>query len=136
MQISVHTQIKAPISRVWRAYTSPSDIVCWNAASDDWHTPAAEVDLREGGNFCFRMESKDGKFGFDFSGTYTKIVVDELIEYSIADDRKVTVEFSKTAEGSAVRVSFEAESTHTEEQQRDGWQAILDNFKKHVESRY
>ena len=131
MQIVVETTIAAPIADVWRAYTTPEDIKKWNAASDDWHTTAAVVDLREGGKFSSRMEAKDGSFGFDFEGTYTKIVTNELIAYTM-DDRDATVAFVQNPSEVKVSVTFEAESTHSIDQQRDGWQAILDNFKKHV----
>ena len=131
MKITVQTTIAAPIEKVWRAYTTPEDIVQWNAASEDWHTPSASVDLREGGAFCSRMEAKDGSMGFDFAGTYTKIVEHELIETSFGD-RAARAEFLQEAEGVVVRVSFDAEETHSIEQQREGWQAILDSFARYV----
>lgn len=133
--ITVDTLIAAPIDTVWRAYTTPDDIKQWNAASDDWHTTAAAVDLRVGGSFSSRMEAKDGSFGFDFAGTYTKIVTHELIEYSLGDHRAVRVTFDQTPAGVHVRVTFGAEATHSIEQQRAGWQAILNNFAKHVARR-
>lgn len=131
--IAVETTVSAPIAKVWRDYTSPEAIVKWNAASDDWHTTTATVDLREGGAFSSRMEAKDGSMGFDFAGTYTKIVENELIEYAFGD-RTATVEFLSAAEGVTVRVTFVPETTHSVDQQRYGWQAILDNFKKYVEA--
>ena len=134
MKISVETTVAAPIEQVWRAYTTPEDIKQWNAASDDWHTTAATVDLRVGGAFSSRMEAKDGSMGFDFAGTYTKIVEHELIEYSFGD-RAAQVEFAETPNGVRVHVSFDGESTHSIEQQREGWQAILNNFARHVEAR-
>lgn len=133
MKITVATLARAPIETVWSAYTSPEDIKQWNAASDDWHTTAATVDLREGGAFSSRMEAKDGSFGFDFAGTYTKIVPHERIEYTFGD-RTAVVEFVTGAQGITVRVSFDAEETHSIDQQRDGWQAILNNFAKHVQA--
>lgn len=132
MNITVETTVAAPVEAVWRAYTTPDDIKQWNAASDDWHTTAAAVDLRVGGAFSSRMEAKDGSFGFDFAGTYTAVVPHRLIEYSFGD-RTAKVEFTETGKGVAVRVSFDAETTHSIEQQRDGWQAILNNFARHVE---
>ena len=132
MEIVVETTVRAPIERVWQAYTSPDDIVQWNAASDDWHTTRSSVDLRVGGAFSSRMEAKDGSFGFDFAGTYTDIVPHRLIEYSFGD-RTATVEFTETPDGVIVRVSFDAEPTHSVEQQQAGWQAILDNFARHVQ---
>ena len=134
MQITVETLVKAPIAAVWSAYTTPDDIKQWNTASDDWHTTQSSVDLREGGAFSSRMEAKDGSLGFDFSGTYTKIVSHALIEYSFGD-RVGLVEFLNGTQGVTVRVSFDAESTHPVEQQRQGWQSILNNFAKHVEAR-
>lgn len=133
MKITVETIVKAPVEAVWRAYTTPDDIKQWNAASADWHTPAASVDLRVGGAFCWRMEAKDGSMGFDFAGTYTNIVEHERLEYTFGD-RTATVEFAQRPEGVGVRVTFDAESTHSVEQQRAGWQAILDNFARHVEA--
>lgn len=134
MKITVETSIKASIDKVWAAYTTPDDIKQWNTASDDWHTTSASVDLREGGAFSSRMEAKDGSFGFDFAGTYTKIVNNALIEYSFGD-RIGLVTFVPGENGVTVSVTFDAENTHPEEQQRQGWQAILNNFAKHVEAK-
>ena len=133
MKITVETIVAAPIEKVWRAYTTPQDIKRWNAASDDWHTTAAAVDLRPGGAFSSRMEAKDGSMGFDFAGTYTKVVKHKLIEYSFGD-RTAQVEFAEGSKGVGVRVTFDSESTHSVEQQREGWQAILKNFARHVEA--
>jgi uncharacterized protein YndB with AHSA1/START domain len=134
MNISVDVHVSAPVAIVWDAYTTPADIMKWNAASDDWHTTSASVDLREGGLFCSRMEAKDGSFGFDFAGTYSVIKLHERIEY-VFGERKAKVEFLPDHDGVTVRVSFDAESTHPLEQQRAGWQAILNNFAKHVANR-
>jgi uncharacterized protein YndB with AHSA1/START domain len=134
MNIIIETTVKAPIDIVWRAYTSPEDIIQWNAASDDWHTTSSSVELRVGGTFSSRMEAKDGSFGFDFAGTYTKIVLHELIEY-VFDNRSASVEFMQTNNGVKVRITFVAETEHTIEQQEEGWQAILNKFAKHVEAK-
>lgn len=134
MQITVEANVNAAIAEVWRAYTTPDDIVKWNAASDDWHTPRASVDLREGGDFCWRMEAKDGSVGFDFEGTYTEIVEHKVIAYAFGD-RQARVDFADGPRGVNVRVSFDAEATHSIEQQRAGWQAIIDNFARHVEAK-
>jgi len=134
MKIAVETIVAAPIELVWQAYTDPEDIKKWNAASEDWHTPSATVDLREGGKFSSRMEAKDGSMGFDFAGTYTKIVPNELIAYSFGD-RTAQVEFKPDPKGVRVHVTFDAESEYPPEQQRDGWQAILDSFARHVEAK-
>jgi uncharacterized protein YndB with AHSA1/START domain len=133
MKITVETTVHAPVAKVWRAYTTPGDIKKWNAASDDWHTTKASVDLRDGGSFSSRMEAKDGSFGFDFAGTYIKVVPNALIEYTFGD-RVGVVEFVQGADGVTVRVSFDAENQFTVEQQRQGWQAILNNFSRHVQS--
>jgi uncharacterized protein YndB with AHSA1/START domain len=133
MKITVETLIHAPVAKVWNAYTTPEDIVQWNAASDDWHTTKSTVDLREGGGFSSRMEAKDGSFGFDFAGTYTKVVPKQLIEY-VFGDRTGTVEFIEGANGVTVRVTFDAETENPVDLQRDGWQSILNKFTQHVEA--
>lgn len=133
MDITVEKLVKAPIAKVWSAYTTPADIKQWNAASDDWHTTQSVVDLRVGGQFSSRMEAKDGSFGFDFAGTYTRVEPQTLIAYTFGD-RAAVVEFLPVAEGVNVRVTFGAEAQNPVEMQRSGWQAILDNFAKHVEA--
>ncbi len=132
MQITVQTFVRAPIERVWLAYTTPDDIVQWNAASPDWHTTRAAVDLRVGGAFSSRMEAKDGSVGFDFAGTYTRVEAHRLIEYAFGD-RVASVSFMPGDGGVTVAVVFEAETTFPPEQQRGGWQAILDNFARYAE---
>jgi uncharacterized protein YndB with AHSA1/START domain len=132
-KITVEARVAAPMRDVWRAYTTPEDIKRWNAASDDWHTTAAAVDLRVGGSFSSRMEAKDGSLGFDFGGTYTKIRENALIEY-VFGDRVARVDFHDLSGEVTVRVTFDSEPTHALEQQRQGWQAILDNFARHVEA--
>lgn len=134
MKIVVSTIVAAPIHEVWRAYTTPEDIKLWNTASADWHTTAASVDLRPGGMFSSRMEAKDGSFGFDFAGEYTKVVPHQLIEYAFGD-RVGVVEFAQGVQGVTVTVTFDSESTHAEDQQRTGWQAILDSFARHVKGK-
>jgi uncharacterized protein YndB with AHSA1/START domain len=130
--ITVEADIAAPIADVWRAWTTPADIKQWNAASADWHTTQSTIDLRVGGTFSSRMESKDGSMGFDFAGTYTKVIPHSLIE-STFGGRVLIVEFVPAADGITVRETFDAEPTQSIEQQRTGWQAILNNFKRHVE---
>jgi uncharacterized protein YndB with AHSA1/START domain len=132
-KITVETTVAAPIEKVWAAYTTPNDIKQWNAASDDWHTTSATVDLRVGGAFSSRMEAKDGSMGFDFAGTYTQVEKNRLIEYAFGD-RLAQVTFDNTPQGVRVQVTFDSESTHSEEQQRAGWQAILHNFTRYVEA--
>ncbi len=134
MKIVVSTVVNAPLQEVWRAYTSPQDIMLWNAASPDWHTTAATVDLRPGGTFSSRMEAKDGSFGFDFAGEYTRVVPLEVIEYTFGG-RVGLVEFKPSVSGVQVQVTFDSEPSHSEAQQREGWQAILDNFARHVSRR-
>jgi len=131
MKITVSTLVAAPIAEVWRAYNSPDDIKIWNTASPDWHTTASTVDLRVGGKFSSRMEAKDGSFGFDFAGEYTKVVPPNLLEYKFGG-RIGLVEFSEETPGVKVTVTFDGEDSHSEEQQRAGWQAILDNFARHI----
>jgi uncharacterized protein YndB with AHSA1/START domain len=133
MKITVETHVKAPIDTVWRAYTSPEHVTKWNAASDDWHCPRATSDFRVGGQFNSRMEAKDGSMGFDFAGTYTNIVKHKRIEYTFGD-RTAAVEFAPDKTAVALRVTFDSEPTHSLDQQRDGWQAILNKFARYAES--
>jgi len=132
MKIIVETIVNAPIENVWHTYNSPEHIVKWNTASEDWHTTSSSVDLRVGGKFSSRMEAKDGSFGFDFAGTYTKVIENKLIEYSFGE-RTAKVEFSEVSTGVKVRVEFESEETHSIEQQQQGWQAILNSFTRYTE---
>ena len=132
MKITVERQVAAPVEAVWRAWTTPEDIVLWNAASADWHTTSASVDLRVGGGFRSRMEAKDGSMGFDFEGTYTTIEPTRLIEAAFGD-RTLRVEFVPGPDGTLVRETFDAEDEFPVEQQRAGWQAILERFARHVE---
>ena len=134
MKITVEVFVKAPMEVVWSAWTTPEDIMKWNAASDDWHTTRATVDLREGGTFSSRMEAKDGSVGFDFAGTYTKVVKHAELESALGD-RTLLVEFITAPDGVTVRETFDAEPTHSIEQQRAGWQAILNRFAHHVEAK-
>jgi len=134
MKITVQSLVKAPIAEVWRAYVIPADIMQWNAASDDWHTPHAAVDLRVGGKFLSRMEARDGSMGFDFEGVYTRITEYRDIAYRFGD-REAEVVFTEVPEGVTVKVTFDAEDTHAIQQQSEGWQAILNNFAKYVEGK-
>ena len=131
--IKVQTIIDAPIEHVWKCWTNPEDIVHWNYASDDWHTPKAENNLRVGGSFSYRMEAKDGSMGFDFCGIYDKVFINRQIDYTLGDDRKVSITFSFLNDKTQIVEFFEAEDVNTIELQRGGWQAILDNFKKYTE---
>ncbi|MFM7592359.1 MAG: SRPBCC domain-containing protein [Isosphaeraceae bacterium] len=127
--------MKADIDKVWSTWTTPADINEWNAASDDWHNPRSSNDLRPGGQFSYRMEARDGSFGFDFGGTYTNVILHECIEYVLGDDRKVTVRFDQSDSGVNVIETFEAEDEHTAEMQKQGWQSTLNRFAAYVESK-
>ena len=131
MKIIVSTVVSAPIAEVWRAYNTPEDIKVWNTASPDWHTTSSTVDLCVGGAFSSRMEAKDGSFGFDFAGEFTRVEPHKLIEYTFGD-RIGLVEFVEGANGVTITITFDSETTHPEEQQRAGWQSILDNFARYV----
>lgn len=132
--ITVETVVHSPVEKVWEYWTDPEHIKQWNNASDDWHTPYAENDLRVGGKFVSRMEAKDGSFGFDFGGVYDEVSTNESIAYTLGDGRKVKIAFLRQENDTRVIESFDAEETHTVEMQQAGWQAILDNFKKYAES--
>jgi len=134
LKITVETLVKADLDAVWAAWNNPEDIKRWNTASEDWHTTRSTVDLREGGKFSSRMEAKDGSAGFDFEGTYTRIVPKKAVEYRMSDGREVKVEFVERPGSVLVRETFDAETENTPELQRRGWQAILDHFARHVEA--
>jgi uncharacterized protein YndB with AHSA1/START domain len=132
--ITVQSTINASIEKVWKLWTAPKHVMKWNNASEDWHTPFAENDLKVGRKFKYTMASTDGTMRFDFEGIYTNVVNPSLIEYEMADGRKVKIVFEKDAEGIKVIESFDPETVNPEEMQKNGWQAILDNFKKYVEN--
>ena len=132
--IAVATSVKAGIEKVWQYWTAPEHIMQWNNASPEWHTSYAENDLQAGGKFLFRMEAKDRSFGFDFSGVYDAIMENKLIAYTLDDGRKVIINFSEEGTTTRIMEEFEAETENPTELQKAGWQAILDNFRKHVEN--
>lgn len=133
-RIRVETTVDAPLDQVWAAYVEPEHIVHWNAASDEWHCPRSTVDLREGGHFSSRMEARDGSMGFDFEGTWTAVEPHQRLQYRMDDDRMVDVAFSDGDPGVRVVVEFDAEQENPAEMQREGWQAILDTFRRYVEA--
>jgi uncharacterized protein YndB with AHSA1/START domain len=135
MKVTIETLVKAPLSNVWDTWNSPDDIKQWNTAQDDWHTTRSTVDLREGGKFSARMEAKDGSMGFDFEGTYTRVVPKKVIEFRMADDREVQIEFVERKDGVLVKETFDTENENPVEMQRQGWQAILNSFGRHVEAK-
>ena len=132
--ISIQALINAPVNTVWKFWTIPGDVVKWNNAAEDWLTTTAENDFTPGGKFSYRMEAKDGSFGFDFKGTYSEITTNKLIKYTIDDGRKVEIIFSDLDNKTEITEYFEAENIHSVEMQRSGWQSILFNFKKYAES--
>ena len=132
--ITVESTINAPVAKVWELWSKPEHITQWSNASDDWHTPTAENDLRTGGSFKSRMEAKDGSMGFDFGGTYDEVRDNEYIEYTMGDGRKVKITFKEQENEIEVIETFDAETTNPVDMQKAGWQAILDNFKKYVEA--
>jgi uncharacterized protein YndB with AHSA1/START domain len=133
--ITVAVQVNVTVSEAWKQFTEPKHITQWYAASEDWHAPRAENDLRAGGKFLTRMAAKDGSFGFDFSGKYDKIEPLKLIEYTLDDDRKVRISFESDGKKTRITETFETEQTNTAELQQKGWQAILNNFKKYAEKK-
>ncbi len=131
--ITVEATIQSNIEKVWKYWSLPEHITKWCAPSDDWHAPKADNDLRTGGTFSTTMAAKDGSFSFDFAGVYDNVIGHKLIEYTIADGRKVKVTFSSKGNETVIVETFDAENIHPEEVQRGGWQAILNNFKKYTE---
>lgn len=134
-KITVSAIVNTPIETAWNTWITPSDIIQWNTASDDWHTTKAVNDLQAGGTFSFRMEAKDGSMGFDFTGVYKAVIPHKHIAYLLGDDRTVTIEFFTENNHTKVVETFDAEETHSLELQRHGWQSILNNFKKIAESK-
>ncbi len=132
--IAVSATINAPVEKVWKRWTTPEDIKAWNNASYDWHTPKASNDLQKDGRFSYRMEARDGSTGFDFEGVYNNVIENKLIDYTLGDGRKVKVTFTPSGNKTRIIETFEAENTNPVELQRDGWQAILNNFRKYTES--
>ena len=133
-KITVETMISADVRKVWNYFTSPRHITNWNFASDDWHCPKAENDLRAGGKLNSRMEAKDGSFGFDFEAIYDEVIEYKKIAYTMADGRQAETNFEKLNSKTKVSTVFDAEQKNSVEMQRAGWQAILDNFRKYVEA--
>jgi uncharacterized protein YndB with AHSA1/START domain len=133
--ITVETTVKAPIEKIWSYWTEPKHITQWYFASDDWHAPSAENDLKMKGKFKTKMAAKDGSAGFDFEGVYTRVILHKVIEYILADGRKVAITFSGQGNEIKVSESFDPENENPYELQKNGWQNILDNFKKHCESK-
>ncbi len=135
-KITVETSVKLPAKTAWKYWTGPDHIMKWNNASEDWHTPSAENDLRVGGKFLARMEAKDGSFGFDFAGTYDEVIPYKVIAYTLDDDRTVRITFSEQDSVTRIVEIFDAENENPLEIQREGWQAILDNFKRYAEGQF
>lgn len=131
--ITVKATVNAPLEKVWKLWTDPTHITKWNNASDDWHTPKAENDLRTGGKFLCRMEAKDGSMGFDFIGVYSLVDPLKRISYTMEDGRKADITFLENDGFTVISESFEAEDMNSIELQEAGWQSILNNFKKYAE---
>lgn len=132
-KITVTANINADTKKVWDYWTKPEHITKWNFASDDWHCPTAENDLQVGGKMKSRMEAKDGSFGFDFEAIYDEVIEHKTITYTMADGRQATTNFKKQNDTTTVTTTFDAETENSIDMQRNGWQAILENFKRHVE---
>lgn len=133
VRITVETNVNVPIYSVWEMFTAPEHITKWNNASDDWHTTHAVNDVRKGGKFLFRMEAKDKSGGFDFDGVYDEVKINQLIEYTISDGRKVRIVFTDLGDETKIVETFETEDENSIEMQREGWQSIMNNFKRYAE---
>ena len=133
--ITVTTVVGGNLEKVWQCWTEPTHIMVWNHASDDWECPRAKNNLTDGGTFSATMAAKDGSVSFDFAGTYTKIIPFQKIVYVLADNRKIIVTFEVVSETETrVTEEFDPETENTPERQQEGWQAILNNFKQHIEA--
>lgn len=132
-RVTVEATVNAPVEKVWKYWSLPEHITKWNSPSPDWHTPRAENDLRTGGKFLSRMEAKDGSFGFDFGGVYDEVKLHDTISYTMGDGRKVDIKFTANGDKTTVVETFDPENTHPVDFQQQGWQAIMNNFKKYTE---
>lgn len=132
--ITIDVNIAATLDKVWDFYTKPEHITQWNFADDSWHCPSAKNDLQKGGKYIARMEAKDGSFGFDFEAVYDELVPEEKMVFTLEDGRKTTVLFEESNAETKVTITFDAEKENSLEMQKNGWQAILNNFKKYTES--
>jgi uncharacterized protein YndB with AHSA1/START domain len=132
--ITVQTTVNAPIEKAWKYWTDPKHVMQWNHASDDWHSPSGTNDLRDGGSFSFRMEAKDKSVGFDFGGTYTKVLAEKQLNYTMGDGRKVSVTFEEKGGKTVITETFDPETQNPPEFQKQGWQSIMDNYTKYTES--
>ncbi len=135
IELTVEATVNAPVDKVWEYWTDPKHVVNWNHASEDWHSPYAQNDLRAGGKFLFRMEARDGSQGFDFSGVYDEVQPHKAISFVMGDGRKIKTLFFSQGNKTKIVETFDAENVYSPEQQRSGWQAILDNFKSYAEQR-
>lgn len=133
-KITVAATVDAPIEKVWDFWSAPEHITKWCQASEDWHAPHAENNLRTGGKFTTTMAAKDGSFSFDFGGEYTHVELHKKMAYKMDDGRQVSVTFTGNGNQTHISETFDAETQNPEEMQRGGWQAILDNFKKYTET--
>ena len=132
--ITVETIVNAGIEKIWNYFTQAQHIEKWYNASDDWHTPKATNNLIVDGSFNYRMEAKDGSFGFDFNGIFTHIEHHKKIAYTIEGGRKVVIDFIAVNQCYKVIETFDAEEENTYNLQEMGWQMILNNFKKYTEN--
>jgi uncharacterized protein YndB with AHSA1/START domain len=133
--VTIETLVQVPRDKAWDLWNGPEHITKWASASDDWHTPRAENDLRTGGSFSSRMEAKDGSMGFDFGGVYDEVRPKDRIAYTMGDGRTVDIRFAEEDGATRITQTFDAETSNPVDMQRDGWQAILNNFKKYAEAR-
>lgn len=134
VMITIESNVNAGVDAAWKMYNTPEHVIQWNSPSEDWHTPRAENDLRKGGSFVYRMEAKDKSMGFDFGGVYDEVITNERIAYTMGDGRKVTVTFQPLGIVTKVTVDFEAETQNPIDFQQQGWQSILNNYKKYTEA--
>ncbi|MFN5705487.1 MAG: SRPBCC domain-containing protein [bacterium] len=134
-KITIQASINADINTVWNKYTDPNQIIHWNFASDDWCCPSASNNLKVGGKYIARMEAKDGSFGFDFEAFYDEIEPLSKLKYSFSDAREIEIYFESKNDSTDIKIIFDAENENPLDMQREGWQAILNNFKSHAEKK-
>ena len=136
--ITITRLFDAPRALVFECWTKPEHLLHWYSAGGGWTTPHARTDPRQGGRFNIGFAGPDGKSGFDFTGTYDEVTPpgpgkNGRIAFTIYDGRRVIVDFAGQGGKTLITLILTLETTHSEEQQRHGWSAMLENLNTYLE---
>lgn len=132
-KVKIEVLIATSLAKAWSFWTDPKHITQWNFAIPEWHCPKANNDLRVGGQYSARMEARDGSFGFDLEAVYNEVIDQKKIVYTMSDGRQAATDFEQVGDKIKVTTIFDAENQNPVEMQKNGWQAILNNFKAYAE---